>query len=315
MNDSARAVWLLVLSLVALSPAAPAAAQEEEALEVFNAGSLALPFHRLLQAFEQHNPGVTTRQESSGSLAAVRKLTELGRIPDILALADRNLFPQLLQPRYTEWYATFARNAMVLAASPYVAAGDRAGRDWFDLLLAPDSRWGRADPGVDPAGYRTLMVFQLAERHYRRPGLAARLVDRGERRFVRPKSADLVALLQVGELDYAWLYSSVARVHGLPVIDLPAAINLSDPSLADEYRWATVKIPGRSAAAADSLEVRGSPIELGLSIPAAAPHPDLAARFTSFVLSPEGQAILREGGLITVDPPVVYGPPPAGAIP
>ena len=109
-----------VLSLVLMTgvPSGVLGQDVEGPLVVFNAGSLAVPFQRLLAAFTQRNPKVRSSQEHSGSLAAVRKLTEFDRIPDVLAVADRTLVPRFLQPTYASWYATFARTAMVLAVAP-----------------------------------------------------------------------------------------------------------------------------------------------------------------------------------------------------
>ena len=105
---------LFVLLPLLLAPAASAVAQSGLSgdLVVFNAGSLAVPFQRLLRAFGEAHPEITAKQENSGSLAAVRKVTELGRVPDVIALADRTLFPALLEPEYTRWSVTFASNAM-----------------------------------------------------------------------------------------------------------------------------------------------------------------------------------------------------------
>ena len=58
------------------------------------------------------------------------------------------------------------------------------------------------------------MVFQLAERFYRQPGLAARLERALPPKYMRPKEADLTALVQAGELDYSWSYCSIAKTQG-----------------------------------------------------------------------------------------------------
>src|ERR1043166_10154726 len=84
-------------------------------LLIFNAGSLAYPIRELLTAFNHQHPEVHAMQESSGSLEAARKLTELGKIPDVLAVADYGVIAKLLMPARTTWYVTFASNAMVLA--------------------------------------------------------------------------------------------------------------------------------------------------------------------------------------------------------
>lgn len=309
-------VAALAVALLMTMPVAGFAQDVRGPLVVYNAGSLAVPFKMVLDAFALRYPEIRVQQEHSGSLAAVRKLTELDRIPDIVALADRTLFPALLEPEFTSWYAAFARNAMVLAVSPMVEPGDRGTADnWPDVLLDRSVRWGHADPAVDPAGYRTLMVFALAERHYGRQGLGLKLRSRSEPRYTRPKSADLVALLQLGELDYAWLYASVARFHDLPFVTLPEAINLSSPQYADEYRRASVRVPGRTGAPEHSIEVRGRPIELAVSVPLRAPHPEAAQAFFRFLVSEEGQSVMQRAGLLTVNPPEIYGSPPAGLLP
>ncbi len=218
-------------------------------LVVFNAGSLGLPFRNLLKAFKQAYPGVRTSQESSGSLEAARKITELGKTPDVLAVADYAIIPKLLIPAHAEWYATFATNSLVLAYRNESAGGlEIANYNWYRILLRPGVRTGRSDPALDPAGYRTLMVWQLAERFYRQPTLARLLQDASPPRYMRPKEADLTALLQLGELDYVWTYASIARTNGFRWLDLPAEINLSDPALAATYAEARVVLPGASRA-------------------------------------------------------------------
>jgi molybdate/tungstate transport system substrate-binding protein len=292
-----------------------AAAGGDGRLVVFNAGSLARPMAELLRAYAAERPGTAPQQENSGSLEAARKLTELGKIPDVIAVADYSVIPKLLTPRFTSWYATFARNAMVLVYSPRSrGAAEIDSANWWSVLLRPDVRSGHSDPALDPNGYRTLMVYQLAERHYREPGLAARLAAAVPSRYIRPKEADLVALVQAGELDYAWSYRSLAQTSGLRHVDLPAAVDLSDPARADEYGQAVVRLPGASRAGADSVEFRGEPIVYALSIPDAAPHRAQAEEFVRFVFSPAGRTILEANGFTVLDRPVFAGTPPAGVV-
>ncbi len=265
-------------------------------LVVFNAGSLALPFQQLLAAFASKHPGVTPAQESSGSLEATRKLTELGKIPDVLAVADYNVITKLLIPGYATDYVPFASNAMVLAYTEQSRhAGEITGENWWRMLLTPGVRWGHSNPALDPNGYRSLMVFQLAEEHYREPGLANRLNQALDPRYVRSAEAQLVGLLQAGELDYAWSYRSLAASSGLKWVALPPEIDLSDPARAARYARATVKLPGPRLGG-DSVEFRGEPILYALTIPTAAPHPEVARAFVEFVRSPEGAAILQRTG-------------------
>lgn len=307
--------WLgMMLLCLELAFVAPLSAQHATgSLVVFNAGSLAKPFSDLLREFKKANPEVTPAQENSGSLEAVRKITDLDKIPDVIGVADYGVISKLLIPKHASWYATFARNAMVLTYTDQsIGAKEIDGSNWWQVLLRPNVRAGHSDPALDPNGYRTLMVFQLAEKFYHQPGLALRLGRAFPPKYIRPKEADLTALVQAGELDYAWSYVSIAKTTGLRYVHLPRQIDLSDPKLAEWYAQAVVRLPGASRSGKDSVEFRGEPIVYALTIPTAAPHPRTAEAFVRFVLSPDGQALLKANGLDVFNKPLFAGRPPSG---
>lgn len=284
-------------------------------LVVFNAGSLARPFNDMLLAFKAKHPGIIPAQENSGSLEAARKLTELGKIPDVIGVADYGVIPKLLIPKHATWFATFARNSMVLIYTDQsIGADEINGKNWWQVLLRPGVRAGRSDPTLDPNGYRTLMVLQLSEKFYNQPGLANRLQRAHPPKYIRPKEADLTALVEAGELDYSWSYLSIAQTAGLRYVKLPPEVDLSDPKLAEWYAQARVWTPGPRRTAGDSVEFRGEPIVYALTIPTAAPHPQAARAFVRFIFSPEGQAILGKNGFMLLEKPDLGGPgkPPAG---
>ena len=309
-------MWTLAFLVAICLPVRHLQAQSVSGpLTVFNAGSLAAPVRDALQEFRRRNPGIDPRQESSGSLEAARKLTELNKIPDLLGVADSAVIPSILIPAQATWFVTFARNAMVLIHSDRSTGAKEINEtNWWQVLLRAGVRTGRSDPALDPNGYRTLFVTQLAERHYRQPGLGTRLLAAMPPRFMRPKEADLVALIQAGELDYAFSYRSIATTTGLRMVTLPDAVDLSDPARAAEYATATVKLPGATRAGSDSVVMTGAPIVYALTIPTRAPNPAAATAFARFLLSADGQAIFRKHGFLTIDKPLVGGPgkPPPG---
>jgi molybdate/tungstate transport system substrate-binding protein len=124
-------------------------------------------------------------------------------------------------------------------------------------------------------------------------------------RNIRPKSADLVALLQSNDLDYAWEYESVALQAGLRYVRLPDAIDLGTPADSAGYAQAVVRVSGHSRA--DTLTLRGEPIVYALSVPAAAPHPGLAAHVAAWLLSAEGRRIMRAKQLDVFDQATLVG--------
>lgn len=286
-----RTVIALAL-LAARAPSANAAPLGARAggdtVVVFTAASLAVPIRAALNEFARRT-GAVVVQENGASLELARRITELHRVPDVVALADEEVFPKLLVPRAASWYARFARNRMVLAYTDRsAAAANVSAANWYRVLQRPDVRVGRSDPTLAPVGYRTLAVYKLAEQYYRVPGLAARLEARTTPALIRPNASELVALLQAGELDYIVDYESLARANHLRYLRLPMAIDLGDPARAAEYAKVNVRVPRRT----DTLTYTGAPIVYGIGVPREAPHAAAGARFLAFLLGPEGRALL-----------------------
>ena len=277
-----------------------------QSFPVYTAGSLARPFRELLDSFRVAHPGVVPAQVNAGSVDLARRIVDLGQVPDVYATADIDVIPRMLVPRAADWYLAFARNEMVLLHARSSAGADTIdAANWWRLVTAPGVRVGSSDPALDPSGYRTLLVFELAERHYQVPGLAARLRAALPARYIRPSETDLIALVEAGELDYAWSYRSLAVTAGLPYVTLPPEIDLGSP--ADSALYAAVSVRVGLRAGTDSMEVRGAPILYGLTIPRSAPHPELARAFVTYVLSLAGRAILARSGLTPLKHAKAYG--------
>jgi molybdate/tungstate transport system substrate-binding protein len=276
-----------------------------DTLVLYLAASLARPMQPVLDTYAA-NTGTVIQRESGASLEHARKITELGRIPDLLLLADAEVFPQLLVPKYASWYAEFARNRMVIAFTPKSRhAGEITASNWTQVLRRKDVEVGRTDPNLAPVGYRTLLMLKLAERHYRQPGLAAALLANAPDRNIRRNAAELAALLAAGELDYIYEYQSVAESNGFRFIPLPPAIDLGDPARAREY--ASVSVMVRGASIDSRQELRGQPIVYGLSVLTAAPHAAAAARFLAYLTSKPVIKQLRDAHVDMLEHVVVVG--------
>jgi molybdate/tungstate transport system substrate-binding protein len=296
-----------IASVVSVACAGGPGPEEGGHLVVFNAGSLARPIRAALDSFARRE-GVTVDQESAGSLETARKLTELGKTPDLIALADADVFPRYLMPVQVDGYVEFARNRMVLAFTDRSRfAGEITADNWWRVVLRPGVEVGRSDPELDPNGYRTLLVWQLTERYAGERGLAARLAQASPARNVRPKEADLVGLLQAGEFDYIWSYESMAKGIGLRYVTLPDQVDLSSVDRAADYAKASVTVRGATSDA--RVTFTGAPIVYAFAVPRAAPHRALGIRFAEFLLSADGRAILRREGLDALDTPRAAGHP------
>lgn len=295
------------LALLAVAACAPASDARRTppagTVQLYAAASLAAPLQPVRDSFARRT-GATIAEEHGGSLELARRITELHRVPDVIALADQEVFDELLVPSATRWYARFATNRMVIA---YTArsrhAREMSAASWWRVLLRDDVLVGRTDPALAPAGYRTLITFALAEQFYHQPALAARLAARSPSRLQRANAAELAALLEAGELDYIVDYESLARAHGFQWVRLPAEIDLGDVRQAARYATASVRVrSGR-----DSVIRRGAPIMYGVSVPRQAAHAAAGAQFVALLLAPEGRAMLRRQHVDALEHPQLVG--------
>ena len=304
----ARAIRLVLVAAAAMLSAVgcgDAPADSADALVVYAAASLTQPLRAALDSFAAQ-AGVRYELETQASLELVRKVTELQQSPDVLVLADYKLFPSTLVPRHVERYTAFARNRIVLAYTPRSrGAAEIDTANWRRVIVRTGLDVGRADPNTDPSGYRTLLVFTLAEQHYGEPGLARALLAAAPERHVRPREADQIGMLEAGALDYVWTYENLARAAGLPYVRLPDAVDLG--SVADSAAYARASVRVRGTSAVDSLLVRGEPILYAAAVVRESPRAALGARFLAYLVSPEGQRVLRAAGLDALDAPVTFG--------
>ncbi|UCC90340.1 MAG: substrate-binding domain-containing protein, partial [Dehalococcoidia bacterium] len=170
---------ILILTLIVSCSRKPSPTSELAGrLPIFHAGSLTVPFAQINQEFNRLYPDVGIFAESAGSATAIRKVTELGKECGVIGSADYTLIPQLMFPEYADWYIIFAANQMCIAYTAQSQFADEINpNNWYEILQRDGLRYGRSDPDQDPCGYRTLMVWQLAEVYYDSPGLYDKLYE------------------------------------------------------------------------------------------------------------------------------------------
>ncbi len=306
---------ILALSLLSLSSASFAGE-----IVVFHAGSLSVPFKKMKTVFEKEHPGTEVRLEPSGSVKAIRKVTDLHKPCDVVASADYSLIPEMMFPKYADHVKVFATNELVICYTPKSKFADRInGNNWFEILKKKEVRWGFSNPNLDPCGYRALMMLSLASDYYKKPVFEELLSKTGIKRTelngkevisvpenlrpkgnltIRPKAVALLGLLESGAIDYAVEYKSVALQHGLKFVELPKEINLSSLKFKGNYAKVRVRL-------GNGKTVTGKPIAYGIAVVKGAPHPKEAKMWEDFVTSKEGAQILKECYQNPVYPPKV----------
>jgi molybdate/tungstate transport system substrate-binding protein len=158
-------------------------------------------------------------------------------------------------------------------------------------LELPGVRFGRGDPRIDPKGYRTLFLFNLAGKHYRRADIPRLLGDPVNPTQVFPEVV-LMARVESGQFDAGIFYKHEILAHHLPYIEFPPEINLGDPRFSDLYRHETYTTPS-------GQQVTGAAILFTITIPEAARHRDAALLFVRFLLSSE--ELLKQFGFGIVE--------------
>jgi molybdate/tungstate transport system substrate-binding protein len=271
-------------------------------LVIFHAGSLSVPLKTIEKNFEQMHPDLDIQREPSGSQKAARKVSDLKKPCDIMASADYKVIDKLLIPHYADWNIRFATNQLVLcytAGSKY--AGEVNAENWYEILARKGVVWGHSDPNLDPCGYRSLMVLQLAEKHYKFAGLYDRLIANRPMQNVRPKSVELISLLQTGNMDYAWEYLSVAVQHKLKYVILPDQINLGNYKYDELYAGAVVRVTGKKPGT--FMNIKGKSCTYGITLIKDAPNREAAVAFMAYMLDPNGGLkVLKEMGQPPFEP-------------
>jgi len=273
---------------------------------------------------------VDVRREVSGSTAAIRKVTELDKNADVVLSADYTLIHSMMMEgdnKYADYCIQFARNQMTLAytdRSSYI--NDINMSNWFEILMKNDVRFAFSNPNDDPCGYRALMVIQLAEIFYENDAIFDDLVEKNSKitstsnnrtyNITIPKSSEidpendkivmrdaeihLMTSLELGEIDYLFIYRSVAyqfKEQGIKYLELPAEIDLSDTAHEDLYeRVRAITSSGRT--------ISGKPIVYGVTIPRNAENPGMALQFVKMLLGERGRGIMESHGQRNINPAV-----------
>ncbi len=263
-----------LLKLTAGSVLALAGCSSRRSIEVMYAASLVKEMEeRIIPEFEKMY-SYDVLSEAKGSVAIVEMVRDGLRSPDAIISADYTLLNELMPSLISEYY--------IFASNSIVVAGNNVPENWIEAILNGEVSAGMSDPAVDPLGYRTLLMFRLAEIHY-----GIRFYDEIVTKVkVFALETDLSANISAGTVDVGFLYRNMAVNHGLNYLELPDEVNLGNPDLESVYSRASVKVGGRVH--------RGKAIAYGI----AALKGKNGTDFVDFMLG-EGRRIMGEMGFRT----------------
>lgn len=175
--------------------------------------------------------GITVKSQGGNTLTVARNIRNGSLKADLFGAAEANA-NQLLtgdaNGNKVRWFATFARNAIVVFYSPnsrFRAEFEKAARGeqpWYAPLTQPGVKIARSNPDEDPGGYLTLLVNQLGEKFSGEAGLKQRILgdDRNPAQVIT-NQVETATKFATGEIDAIFGYESFAISAGDLFLRLP----------------------------------------------------------------------------------------------
>jgi molybdate/tungstate transport system substrate-binding protein len=307
----------------------PAAQQESKTLVIFHHGSPTPAIEAAEKVFEQKYPGTKVLREKDDALANMRKVTDLGKLADLVYTDDYSIIPPVMFPKYADSWIRYAHDEMTIAyAANSKYAKEINGDNWYKILQRPDVKWGIADPNAGPDGYFSLGQIMLSNIYYKDDSIFKNLIagntairatesgghytvdcpenldPKSARVIIRPDPETLYPMILAGDIDYAFGYMGSVigeGPEGIKTVKLPAQVNLSDMSLVSSlYNRVTINLfsdkPERRISVTLGAKANG------LTIPLNAPNKQGAADFLQIFLGPVGQAALQGVHITPLNP-------------
>lgn len=280
--------------------ALPLPAKGSGTVQVLYAGSLVATIENGVGPAFSNALGYTYQGEAGGSVALANEIKDKLRQPDIFISADPSVNDSLAGAKngdLADWYVVWGRTALVIAYNPrsrFAAQLDQAKAGtlpWYQVLKSPGFKLGRTDPELDPKGYKTIFMMDLAEKYYKQPGLRRAILGAGNNVDQVFPEQDLVARLQTGQLDAGVFYTSEVVDVKLPYITVPDEINQGNPQLASLYAQ-------ESFTDSKGNVDKGSPIVYTATVPSVAKNPTGGLAFIQYLGTTNGRALLTQHGIL-----------------
>ena len=239
--------------------AAPTATSAPRTLTVFAAASLTGSFTEIGKNFEAANPGVTVALNFAGSQVLVTQI-EQGAPADVFASADhKNMDALVTANLVASGYKDFATNLLTVILPPSNPANVQTLQD----LAKPGLKLVLEDPSVPAGNYTRQILTNMSKDSTYGTDFSTKVLANVVSNETDVKQ--VVAKVDQGEADAGIVYVTDASAQpDLKTISIPANYNV----------------------------IAHYPI----TVLEKAPNSDLAAAFVAYVLSADGQAVMKKWG-------------------
>lgn len=266
---------------------------------IMYAGSLIKTFESTMGPSFQKETGYGYLGEGRGSLQIANMIIDGQRRPDIFISAGTIPILKVIDhnPALAHWLVEFASAELVIAYTPntsffnYLEKAREGQLPWYEVLSNEHLKFGRTDPELDPKGYYIIITSKLANLYYNDQKIKDRILgEDSDPDQIFPEET-LKTALESGQIDAIAAYKHEAVARGLRYITLPQEINLGNISFSNFYRQASYTLR-------DGNTVYGEPIVLSGTILETSRNIGGSLAFVKFLLSENGQLLLKNNGLI-----------------
>jgi molybdate/tungstate transport system substrate-binding protein len=298
----------------------------EGTVVIYAASSLAGQMNATAAQFEKEHPKVKVQIKYGGSSDLINQITSLNQSVDIMASADYGLIDKNLKPNDTSFNLKNGRNELVIAYTDKSKNSSQINStNWYQIFAQSNVKYGIADPNSAPAGYRGLMMIQLADSYYNNSTIFTNLITNNSavtetqnstnqvinsptnfnptsKIVIRPAVGDLMPVLESGAVDYVLVYKSDAEQlnsSGVKFISLPPELALSNTTYESTYSHISIN---QFSGTNKTKNVPLTPIVYGITIMNNAPDKQLATDFLQLLLSPQGVQISENNFIEPITP-------------
>ncbi|WP_413736292.1 extracellular solute-binding protein [Sodalis sp. RH21] len=303
---------MVMCALGAFSSLNAAAAED---IRVTYAGSMGVVMDKYLGPTFAKNEHLTYQGQGQGAYGMARLLASKKIVADVFVSITPGPMDILKQAGMVDEAVPVASTRMVIVYNPksafapaFVAAknarpGDKTTAPWWKVLQSPGLAFGRTDPVNDPQGQNIIFTMKLAEKYYRQPGLAQKVLGEVQNPKQVFAEGGLLTRMESGQVDASSGYESATISAKLPYITLPDEINLSNPAMSADW-YDKVSFAVKDATGQEKT-LHTQPLVFYAAVLKNAPDAAEGRKFVAFLQSKAGQALLAQNG---------YGQPKGGAL-
>jgi len=254
--------------------------------------------------------------KAAGSLLLAQQIAQGNPVSVFISVSRPAVTPAYLGKQSPGWAVSFASDQMALAYSnatlenpgassvigaynSAVASNTTAGwNNFFSLLSSGLAQVGFGNPNADPAGYRGWIVLEAASVAYANStNLYVKRLITNSGNITAASAADLVGPLEMGQIQFLFIYKSAAIAHKLSYLKLPDQVNLGSTNFSQFYSKFSYKI--------SSGTQKGGVIALFITVPVDSTDTADSLQFVVFVVK-NAPKLLSPFGVIPFTPARLY---------